>query len=80
MPIKDVDAWYLQMDFKYVPYLIGGKQYYQLSAVDHCTTWRMIRVYDHLGIDSALEFLNELDYRCPFPIVQIQTDNDVAFT
>jgi hypothetical protein len=23
------------MDFKYVPYLINGSQYYQLSAVDH---------------------------------------------
>ena len=36
---------YLQMDFKYVPYLIEGKQYYQLSCVDHHSTWRLIRCY-----------------------------------
>lgn len=33
---------YLQMDFKYVPYFIEGKQYYQLSCVDHHSSWRLI--------------------------------------
>ena len=36
---------YLQMDFKYVPYLIEGKQFYQLSCVDHHSSWRLIRCY-----------------------------------
>jgi len=71
---------FIQMDFKYVPYRINGEQYYQLSAVDHCTTWRMIRVYKHLGIETAKSFLDELNHLCPFPIFQIQTDNDVSFT
>ena len=71
---------FLQMDFKYVPYRIDGKQYYQLSAVDHCTSWRMIRVYKNLGIETAKSFLDELNFVCPFPIFQIQTDNDVSFT
>jgi len=71
---------YLQMDFKYVPYLIGGIQYYQLSAVDHCTSWRLIRSYRRKDEQSVMTFLRELELRCPFPIFEIQTDNDAAFT
>ncbi|NDG33055.1 hypothetical protein EB118_23680 [bacterium] len=71
---------YLQMDFKYVPYLINNEQYYQLSVVDHCTTWRMIRVYPQKNEEAVKKFLEELNLICPFPIFQIQTDNDAAFT
>lgn len=71
---------YLQMDFKYVPYLINGKQYYQLSCVDHHSSWRHIRVYEEKSTDYVLKFLNELEKHCPFPIMEIQTDNDSAFT
>ena len=68
------------MDFKYVSYLIHDKQYYQLSAVDHCSSWRLIRVYRRKNEESVKEFLEELNLICPFPIFQIQTDNDPAFT
>lgn len=71
---------YLQMDFKYVPYKIQGKQYYQLSAVDHCSSWRLIRCFENKGEAQVLEFLQELLRECPFVIVEIQTDNDAAFT
>ena len=71
---------YLQMDFKYVPYLVEDQQYYQLSAVDHCTSWRLIRVYRRKSEESVKAFLSELNRICPFPIFQIQTDNDAAFT
>ena len=71
---------YLQMDFKYVPYLVLDKQFYQLSVVDHCTSWRMIRVYRRKGEAEVKSFLDELNLICPFPIFEIQTDNDVAFT
>jgi hypothetical protein len=71
---------YLQMDFKYVPYLIENKQYYQLSCVDHHSSWRLIRCFRHKDLDSVLLFLNELKEVCPFAIMEIQTDNDTAFT
>lgn len=71
---------YLQMDFKYVPYLIDGKQYHQLSCIDHDSSWRLIRNYKNKNIDSVKLFLAELNEYCPFPIVEIQTDNDTAFT
>lgn len=71
---------YMQMDFKYVSYLINDHQYYQLSAVDHCTSWRLIRIYRRKNEESVKAFLHDLVISCPFPIFEIQTDNDAAFT
>jgi len=71
---------YLQMDFKYVPYLIEGKQYYQLSCVDHHSSWRHIRCYRNKNTFCVRQFLMELIEACPLAILEIQTDNDAAFT
>lgn len=71
---------FLQMDFKYTPYLIEGKQYYQLSVVDHHSSWRFIRAYRDRTTETVLCFLNELQSEIPFPIMQIQTDNASEFT
>ena len=71
---------YLQMDVKYVTYKINGQQYYQFNAVDHCTTWRLTRVYRRLNHYNLMTFLKLLEARCPFPIIQIQTDNGMEFT
>ena len=71
---------YLQMDVKYVTYKIQGRQFYQFNVVDHCTTWRVTRVYRHLNHYNLMRFLKLLEALCPFPIVQIQTDNGMEFT
>lgn len=71
---------YLQMDIKYVPYLVDGKQFYQFNAVDHHSSWRLIRAYQDKSFDSLTAFLRELESECPFAIIQIQTDNGVEFT
>lgn len=71
---------FLQMDFKYTPYLLEGKQTYQLSVVDHHSSWRFIRSYQDRKIDTVIKFLNELEKEVPFPIEQIQTDNAMEFT
>ena len=71
---------YLQMDFKYVPYKVEDRQYYQLSCVDHHSSWRLIRCYRYKSVESVLLFLKELKELCPFSIMEIQTDNDTAFT
>ena len=75
-------AWpgYLQMDFKYVPFMVEGKQFYQLSCVDHHSSWRFIRSFRNKNLQSVLQFLRELKLSCPFEIIEIQTDNDTAFT
>ena len=71
---------FMQMDFKYVPYKIQGKQFYQLSAIDHHSSWRWIKIYERKDQKSVIQFLDELIEECPFAIFQIQTDNDAAFT
>jgi transposase InsO family protein len=71
---------YLQMDFKYVPYLVHGLQFYQLSCIDHHSGWRLIRIYPRKDEEAVTDFLQELDRYCPFKIIQLQTDNDTAFT
>lgn len=76
---QPLPGW-LQMDVKYVPYLINGKRYYQFNAVDHCSTWRCLRAYEDKGYGSLCLFLKELEENCPFPILEIQTDNGTEFT
>lgn len=71
---------YLQMDFKYVPQRIRGKQYYQLSVIDHHSDWRLVRIYDNKGFEALEDFLRDLERECPFEIIEIQTDNDACFT
>jgi len=71
---------WLQMDIKYVPYLVEGSQCYQFSAIDHHSSWRLIRTYKSRTLLEVLSFLDELERHCPFPIVQIQTDNATEFT
>ena len=71
---------YLQMDIKYVPYLVEGKTYYEFNAVDHHSSWRLIRAYRDKSFESLVTFLAELERECPFAIIQIQTDNGVEFT
>jgi transposase len=71
---------YVQMDIKYVPYLVEGKTYYEFNAVDHHSSWRLIRAYRDKSYYSLNSFLAELERQCPFAIIQIQTDNGKEFT
>ena len=71
---------YLQMDIKYVPYKVEGKQYYQWSVVDHHSSWRFIRCYSNKSLKQLEQFLDDLEGACPFVVIQIQTDNDKVFT
>jgi transposase-like protein len=71
---------YMQMDIKYVPYLVEGQQFYQFSAIDHHSSWRHMQLYPTHSLDSTIKFLNELYDRAPFALMQIQTDNATEFT
>ncbi len=71
---------YLQLDIKYVPYLIEGKQFYQFSVIDHHSAWRLIRAYADRSLYSVISFLDELERQVPFAVMQIQTDNATEFT
>lgn len=74
-----------QMDVKHVPKecLVGslaGKKLYQYSAIDECTRWRHIAVFDELSTHNSVEFLYQVLERFPFEICCIQTDNGAEFT
>lgn len=60
--------------------MINKRQHYQLSCVDHHSSWRLIRMYANKDLIAVEDFLNELKDKCPFPIMEIQTDNDTSFT
>ncbi len=72
----------VQVDVKFVPAecVVDGRKYYQFTAVDECTRWTYRQMYDEHSTYSAAEFLIELIRRCPFPILEIQTDNGTEFT
>ena len=70
----------IEVDVKYVPENIGGKQYYQFTAIDWATRWRLLKIYDDIGNGSAIAFLNELNNQAPFKIRAIKTDNGTLFT
>lgn len=75
----------IQMDVKHVPKacLVGGlstKKAYQYTAIDECTRWRHIAIFDELSTYNSVEFLYQLLERFPFEISCIQTDNGSEFT
>lgn len=70
----------VEIDIKYVPDLISGKQYYQFTAVDCASRWRYLEIYDDFGNGSAINFLNKLIAVAEFRIRAIKTDNGSCFT
>lgn len=74
-----------QMDVKYVPRecLVGalaGKRLYQYTAIDECTRWRHVAIFEELSTYSSVEFFHQLLEKFPFEIECIQTDNGSEFT
>lgn len=70
----------VEIDIKYVPDLIGNKQYYQFTAIDCASRWRHMKIYDDYGNGSSIMFLEELIKIAPFRIQTIKTDNGSNFT
>lgn len=75
----------MQVDVKYVPKVcltgsVSRKRLYQYTAIDECTRWRYIAIYDEQSPQSSVRFVEELQRRFPFEILCIQTDNGSEFT
>ena len=70
----------VEIDIKYVPGLVGKKQYYQFTAIDCASRWRYLEIYDDFGNGSAIAFLGRLIEIAPFRIRAIKTDNGSSFT
>lgn len=70
----------VEIDIKYVPGRIGGKRYYQYTAIDCATRWRYLKIYDNMANQYTLKFVSELRKVAPFEIKAIKTDNGACFT
>ena len=70
----------VEIDVKYVPDLVGNKQYYQFTAIDRASRWRYLKIYDDYSNLSSIRFMEELIKTAPFRIRAIKTDNGSNFT
>lgn len=55
------------------------RRYYQFTAIDDCTRLRVLRIYPKADQRTAIQFLDYVAARLPFPVEVIQTDNGAEF-
>jgi transposase InsO family protein len=70
----------VEIDIKYVPSEIEGKQYYQFTAIDCASRWRYLEIFDDMSSYSAVTFVKKLLRVTSFRIRAIKTDNGSCFT
>jgi len=71
----------VQVDVKFLDKKkFDGKRYYQFTAIDDCTRYRVLRIYDHNSVKSASDFVSQVQQALPFAIKQVQTDNGSEFS
>ena len=70
----------VQLDVKWVPYLVEGRQLYQYTAIDCCTRLRVVQLHEDLSLAAAKAFVQYVLSTFPFPVTCVQTDNDSIFT
>jgi len=67
----------VQGDVKHLK--LGGRRFYQFTAVDEATRYRVLRIYTHSSIPNAIAFLDEVRQRLPMAIQRVQTDHGNEF-
>lgn len=70
----------VEVDIKYVPKRLKNKRYYQFTAIDCASRWRYLKVYNNMGNNEAIDFIQELIAVSEFKIRAIKTDNGSCFT
>ena len=68
----------IQIDTKHTP-RIGGKKFYQFTAIDVLCKKRVLRIYSSLSSKNGTDFLQECVNNFDFEIKNIQTDNGSEF-
>jgi transposase InsO family protein len=74
---KDQPGDSVQVDVKFVR--VNRQRYFQYTALDDCTRFRVLRLYRQLNQRTSLTFLGELRAAMPFPIRKLQSDNGTEF-
>ena len=58
----------VQLDVKFVPRVGRARQrFYQFTAIDEATRFRVLRIYDHDNTKTAIDFLREIREHFPLP-------------
>ncbi len=70
----------VQLDVKFVPYLVEGRQLYQYTAIDCCSRLRLVQLSEDLSLATAKAFAQYVLSTFPFSVRCVQTDNDSIFT
>ena len=70
----------VEIDVKYVPGPVVGKQYFQYTAIDCASRWRYLNIFDEQANHHSIEFLKEVIERFEHKIKAIKTDNHSTFT
>ena len=68
----------IQMDTKYIM-LVGGRKYYQFTAIDVLSKRKVMRVYKTQSSRNGALFMEECLVAFPFAVRAIQTDNGAPF-
>ena len=70
----------VQLDVKFVPYLVAGRRLYQYTAIDCCTRLRVVSFSEEMTTSTSKAFVQFALSTFPFPVRIVQTDNDRTFT
>ena len=66
----------VQIDVKFIEPVGGSrKKHYQFTAIDDCTRLRVLRIYPRNNQATAIDFVDHVLERLPFPVECVQTDN-----
>jgi transposase InsO family protein len=79
---KQLPGHQIQIDVKFVDAIPGSgrrKKFYQFTAIDDCTRLRVLRLYPHCDMKTAIAFYDYTASRLPFKIERVQTDNGSEF-
>lgn len=70
----------VQMDLKYVPYMVKGRYWYQYSVLDEHTRMRYLEWHESKWVKTVVEVLKRAQRFFKFKIDCVQTDNGTEFT
>ena len=67
----------VQVDVKHIR--LRKKKFYQFTAIDEATRYRVLQIYDQINTRSSKHFIDEVKKRLPVAIQRIKTDNGSEF-
>jgi transposase InsO family protein len=67
----------VQIDVKHLK--VGSGRFYQFTAIDEATRYRVLKIYEHNSVKSGIAFIEEVRRRLPMAIQRVQTDHGSEF-